>query len=519
MPCLYSAGGGAGDSEGRKVKTRMAEKARGSQEQCGSVMSRRAFLRTVSSAAVGAVAYAAAGGAALARGEVAEYVDLARLRPRPRVKIRSAVVRVPPPYWLGWPGTAYDLEGHRQEYAKQFAEAAGRVGVRLEEEGAPLESDQAVNGFAQRLAKERPEAVLVSMEHIGVWHWVDRISQAGVPTIVFAPVGMAFTGHVAEISRRRGVHVISSLEVPAVEQAMRMVRAKKQFERTRVLVVAGTERNETVLERLGTKVRYVPRRTLPDLFELMPETDEAQEVAEAMRRGAKRIVEPTRQDTLNAARSYLTAKRLLADEDANALTTDCLGMVAGRVVPTPPCMAASLFQDGGVTYGCEADVFGAMSLLLTSYLFDQPGFMNDPVPETVKNVLIAAHCTCGTRLNGFAAPREPYLLRSHSESNLGVAMEVLWREGEPVTLVRFQDPNSLILDTGTVTGNVETPPAGGCRTSFEIKMDRMEDARDVLGFHQVVFYGDHRRDVQAFCQMYGIQVVHSPEKSTRREAA
>ena len=44
-------------------------------------------------------------------------------------------------------------------------------------------------------------------------------------------------------------------------------------------------------------------------------------------------------------------------------------------------------------------------------------------------------------------------------------------------------------------------------------MDRVEDVRDVLGFHQVVFYGNHRRDVEAFCQMYGIKVVHSPEHS------
>jgi len=34
----------------------------------------------------------------------------------------------------------------------------------------------------------------------------------------------------------------------------------------------------------------------------------------------------------------------------------------------------------------------------------------------------------------------------------------------------------------------------------------------VLGFHQVVIYGDHRRDVEAFCQMYGMEAVHSPEK-------
>ncbi len=203
----------------------------------------------------------------------------------------------------------------------------------------------------------------------------------------------------------------------------------------------------------------------------------------------------------------------MRDESANAITSDCLGMVTARVVPTPPCMAASLFQDAGVTYGCEADINAVMSLMLTSYLFDRPGFQNDPVPETVKNLLIVAHCTCGTRLNGFNAAPEPVILRSHSESDIGVAMQVLWREGQPVTLVQFRNHKELILDTGTVVGNVQTPPAGGCRTSVEIAMDRVEDSRDVLGFHQSVFYGNHRRDVEAFCQMYGIRVINSPENA------
>jgi hypothetical protein len=482
-------------------------------------MSRRRFLATMSSAAAGAVLVGLDRTRLFAAEDLGEYVDLAALRPRPAVWIKSAVVRIPPPYWLGWPGTSYDLEGHRKEYAAAFTAAARRVGVRLEQEAKPLESDEATNTFANQIAAEKPDAVLLLLQHIGVWHWVDRIAKAGVPTLVFSPIGMAFTGHVYEISRRPGVCVLSSLETSAVEQAFRMVRAKRQLEATRLLVVAGTERRETVLERLGTKVRYIPRRTLHELFARMPETKEVRQVAAEMRRGAKKIVEPTLQDTLNAARSYITAKRLLRDEDANALTTDCLGMVSAKVVPTPPCMAASLFQDGGVTYGCEADLFAAMSLLLTSYLLDRPGFMNDPVPETVKNVLVAAHCTCGTRLNGFSNPREPYILRSHSESNIGVSMEILWRIGQPVTLVSFQNPNQLILDTGTVVGNVNTPPAGGCRTSVEIKMDRVEDVRDVLGFHQVVFYGDHRRDVENFCQMYGIKVINSPERPPSGQGA
>ena len=486
--------------------------------RCGCCsISRRCFLGA-SAAALTVPFLGTAAAETTDDSNLGEYIDLAGFRPKPNVRIMSAVIRHKPPYWLGWPGTAYDVEGHRAEYARIFAEAAKRVGVTLAEEADPLESDEAVQAFAKKLQAEKPHAALITLQHLSTWHWVNIVAKAGIPLIVFAPIGTAFTQHVVEISRRPGVHVVSSLETSAVEQAMRMIRAKHQFEETRVLVVRGDKRNETVLERLGTKIRHVPRPIFHELFTRMPETDEVRDVAKKMTRGAKDIVEPTKQDILNAARSHITAKRLMKNEASNAITTDCLGMVTTKVVPTPPCMAATMFQDAGVTYGCEADLFAAISLMFVSYLFDRPGFQNDPVPETVKNLLIVAHCTCGTRLNGFDQPPEPYILRSHSESDIGVATQILWREGQPVTLVRFNNPNQLILDTGTVVGNVETPPAGGCRTSVEIAMDRVEDSRDVLGFHQAVFYGNHRRDVEAFCQMYGIKVVNSPEKAPKRTA-
>lgn len=472
-------------------------------------MSRRCFL-AASTAGLAAPFVAVAANEEASKQNLDEFIDLADLRPRPKVRIKGVVVRLKPPYWLGWPGTSYDLQGHRNEYESAFAEMAKRVGVDFQMEAAPLEDEDAVKAYAKRLEAEKPEAVLIHLQHLSAWNWADLVAKAGVPTVIWAPVGTAFTGHLVEISRRQGVYVASSLETAAIEQAFRMIRAKRQFEETRLLVVAGDKRRETVLERLGTKVRYIPRDAMHELFARMPETDEVHEVAQRMEKQAQKIVEPNIQDLLNAARSFITAKRLMRDEASNAITSDCLGMVSQRVVPTPPCMAAALCQDAGVTYGCEADVFGAMSLMLTSYLLDKPGYMNDPVPETVKNRLITAHCVCGTRLDGFDQPQEEFILRSHSESALGVSLQVLWKEGRKATLVRFNNPNELIVDTATVTGNINTPPAGGCRTSVELEMDRVEDSRDVLGFHQVVIYGDHRRDIQNFCQMWGIKVIHSP---------
>jgi hypothetical protein len=473
-------------------------------------MSRRSFLGAVTACTAALTAGSAGLESLRAAPQSKEVIDIASLRPRPKVRTISVVARQKPPYWLGWPGTSYDVEGERARYTRAIADAGTRVGVEIIQEGQPLEENAAVTAFVKKVQDERPDAVLVMLQHLQSWDMAVEIAKSGVPTIVFAPVGTAFTQHVNRLSFQPGAHVISSLETPAIEQALRMVRAKRQLEATRLLVVRGSERKE---DKFGlVKLQHVPRTAFEQMFDLTPVSEEAKWIANQRFREAEKVVEPTRQDGLNAARSYIAAKQLLKNEGCNALTTDCLGMVSQKKVPTPPCMGASIFQDHGVTYGCEAAVGPAVSLMLTSYLFDKPGFMNDPVPETVKNVLIAAHCVSGTRIYGLGRQKEhaPYILRSHSESGLGVSTQVLWPVGQPVTLVQFFRPDALYLDTGTVTGNVDTPPAGGCRTSVEIRMDDVEDCRDVRGFHQVVFFGNHRRDVEAFCQLYGINVVHSP---------
>jgi len=473
-------------------------------------MSRRSFL----GAAAACTAALTTGCASLeslhTTPKVHEEIELASFRPRPQVRVMSVIARQKPPYWLGWPGTAYNVEGERTRYTQAIADAGQSLGVEIAQEREPLEDDAAVAAFVKKVQAEKPDAVIITLQHMQSWRTAGEIAKAGVPAIVFAPVGTAFTGHINGLAFQPGVHVISSLELPAVEQALRMVRAKRQLEATKMLVIHGNERKEGKFGLVS--LQHVPRVTFEEMFSRTPVSEEAKWVAQQRFREAEKIVEPTKEDGLNAARSYIAAKQLLKNEGCNALTTDCLGMVSQKKVPTPPCLGASIFQDAGVTYGCEAAVGPAVSLMLTSYLFDKPGFMNDPVPETAKNVLIAAHCVSGTRIYGLDRPKEhaPYILRSHSESNLGVSTQVLWPVGQPVTLVQFFQPDALYLDTGTVVGNVHTPPAGGCRTSVEIQMDDIEDSRDVLGFHQVVFFGNHRREVEAFCQLYGIKVVHSP---------
>ncbi len=487
-------------------------------QDCRCCLSRRDCLKFLSVSAVSAGVLSPAArvfGGADAAPSTTDYVDPSTLRPCPEVRIAATFLEQPRPYWLGWPGTTYDLDRHEQEYGQQLKQSAERLSLKLDMEGKPIDSEQRLTEWIQRIKAAAPHGVVVMLQHMNCWGWIPRISQeCQVPVIVFSPVGTSFTGHVVSTKGLSRVHVVSTLEWSAVEDALHMVKAKRMFEETRVLWIRGNETNETVMERLGVKVRAIPRDTFNQAFDKQPATEEVKDVAADLRQKAQKIVEPTAEDIVNAGRVYVTAKRLLAAQQANALSMDCLGMVASRLVPTPPCGAWTWLQDQGITCGCEADLDGAVSMMMTSYLLDRPGYMNDPVAETYKNLLIASHCTSGTRLDGFDKPAAPYILRDHSESSLGVSTQVLWPVGQPVTLVRFSGPHQMIIDTGHVVSNVDTPPAGGCRTSVEIAMDNVEDCRDVQGFHQVVTLGNHRRILEGFCELYGIRHVHSPQIST-----
>jgi hypothetical protein len=99
-------------------------------------------------------------------------------------------------------------------------------------------------------------------------------------------------------------------------------------------------------------------------------------------------------------------------------------------------------------------------------------------------------------------------MRSHSESDIGVSLQVIWRPDQEVTIMQFMGPGKMILGKGKVLKNLDTPPYGGCRTSVELAIDAPADVRDTKGFHQLFIYGDHVRDFQAYGQMYGIATDH-----------
>jgi len=414
-------------------------------------------------------------------------------------------------YWMGWPGAAYDIKARQQQYIKVLKSAAAKFNIQLDLKPEPLDDENAVNTYLQQLKDQPPDGlVVISMSLNQSWPHINNIAKnrGAIPTIVFSPMGTSFTAHLQGSRDIEGVYVAATQDIEWLEFGLRMLNTIWQMKNTRICIVKGNKTEDKKLDVVGTTLHYIDRRRYPEEYRKVEQSEEVRALADYYTKNARKIVEPTKQDIINSVKNYVLARRILDAENCQGISVDCLPLVTDRLIPAPPCMAWLRLNDEGFVGACEAEWNSSISLRLTSLLFDRPGFMQDPAPNTVNNTLMGAHCSCPTRLDGFDKPPAPFILRNHSESTTGVSPQVLWRVGQKVTIMKFQGPESIILGTGRVLGNIETPPAGGCRTSVELELDDVADCRDTKGFHQLFIYGDLELPFKAYCQLAGIKVIH-----------
>ncbi len=341
------------------------------------------------------------------------------------------------------------------------------------------------------------------------WPHADKLAagKGDVPLVVFSHMGTSFTGHLQATRKAEKCFVAATQDQDWLATGMKLLRTIWDMKTTRLCIVDGEHTRDEVLPVIGTTLHRIPLTRWTDVLAKQELTDEVRALADEFAGTAKKIVEPNRQDVLNAAKNYFVARRIMQAENCQGISLNCLGLVRGRKIPCPPCMAWQKLNDEGSVGCCECDWNAAISLRLCSLLTGRPGFMQDPAPNTVNNTLMGAHCSSPRKLRGFDQPPEPCILRSHSESEIGVSPQVLWPAGEPVTLIDFDGSGRLILGTGEVVANIDTPPSGGCRTSVELKMNNVEDTRDCQGFHQLFILGRHDRLFRAYCRLAGIEVV------------
>lgn len=412
---------------------------------------------------------------------------------------------------MSWPGTSYDVDACQAAYTQTLTDAAKELDVELELNPTGLSDPEDVSSFVEHLRQSPVDGLFVSVMDLQHWPQVDYLvkNRGEIPLIVFSPLGTSFAKHhqICRSTPSTFLAATDDAEWPAF--GMRMLKTVWEMKNSRICVLWGDKAEDRILEPIGTTIRFLPLARWKEELERTPMTEEIREIAKSYGIQAEDVVEPDTEDLLAASKNYVVARRIMASEDCRGISVDCARLIGEKQVACGTCLAWSRLLDEGLVGACEADVNAAVSMLLTGLLFQRPAFMQDPAPNTVNKTLIASHCTCCTKLDGYDQPPHRFALRSHYESNSGVALQVFWREGQPVTLMKLLDPGHMVIATGEVVRNVEAKHMGGCRTAIEIRLDDDTDPRNLKGHHQLVMYGKLDAPLDAYCRLADIEVSHA----------
>jgi len=491
-------------------------------------MSRRRFLLSGCAAAAAGPAFlsrfAGAADAADPQGGASAERKIAPCGPASRYvpKLRVAFVRRKEDYGILWPGAIYDGKAALSMYTREIEKATREFGMEAKLRPEPIHSLEEADAWIAEAkdAKEGPDGILLILldRQRHAWPTAAKVAESGIPAVIFAPVGAAFTTNTAGLAKKGGIFIASTDDFSQVVYGLKMLRAAAKLRKMRFVVIQGNERKDAALGFFGTKLRYLPAPSFLEEYRRTPVTEELRSMVADYVRGATGVSGPTPDDVTNGLKSYLVARNILEREEGDGITMDCLGAL-GRTEVSLPCIAWSRMLDSGIPAACEADLGACLTHALVQLLFDRPGFQQDPVPETARECLIGAHCTCPTRLNGFSAGPEPFDL-SHHHGKRDAVPRPKWKVGQRITVADLvfstqdlafpqkQDAvPELLISTGTVVENVSVPPSGGCVVSVMAEIDGVKEFLDYPGFHQLFFYGDYKKELAAYCRLTGIKAT------------
>ncbi len=417
--------------------------------------------------------------------------------------------------YYSWPGSTFDAEGRQVQYLGKLRALEGSLGMRVAVERQPLDEEASVTRFIQEVKAEPPDALFLVPLKKGHWPHVTRIvKETGRPTVILAPLGVLLAPQVRELHTHPGVYLINSLDnFDAVEQGMRMVRTASWMKQSCILNIAKAAADDRIVPHLGTRVRTVAHTGFIEEFKRTGATDEVKEAAAGYKNNATKVLQPSDEDISDAARASVALRRVVEAAGVDAVMMDCLPGLQHPHQHVPPCMGFMDMRNRGVPAGCESDLDATLTMMLLQYLFDRPGFQHNPTVDTEKNHYFCAHCTSATRMKGWEAAPEPYMLMNHAEAGWGCVPRVLFSPGQEVTIAKYLSVTSdaetpqMLVYSGEIVACPSVPQAGGCRTNAETTIRELVDVAELKGHHLIMVYGNHAKALRRFCQLYGIQAT------------
>ncbi|MDW7759189.1 MAG: hypothetical protein SCM96_00950 [Acidobacteriota bacterium] len=282
----------------------------------------------------------------------------------------------------------------------------------------------------------------------------------------------------------------------------------RRLKETKILRVVGDKGESSRV--LGTLVETVTFEEINAVYRAI-DRDEAASWSDRWIAEAREVIEPTRDDILNAAAVYLSMKKLLEKRGAQAVTMDCLGGFYSGKLPGYPCLGYRQINDDGLQCGtCEAQIQDMTAMMICRYMFGRASYTSDPVLDTSTNQIIYAHCVAPTKMLGPNDAANPFLIRSHAEDNRGASIQSLLPVGYMTTSFRFnRDYSAMAVHQAKTVGNVDEPKACRTKLAAEVKGDieKLFYEWDRFSWHRLTVYGDVREPLEELARALKMDVV------------
>ncbi|MEA3400517.1 MAG: hypothetical protein U9R79_04660 [Armatimonadota bacterium] len=405
----------------------------------------------------------------------------------------------------GWPNKDFDPNERANQLERRLGSLQDRLDFEVSSTGAHIVTDATDVAHLKETISEDDDGLLLFILASGAQPHLNEIVDIGLPTVSFIDLFGYFVLSVPD-----NVIGISSSDFTEIASALKAVDTVRRLSASKIVCVSDrkdvSSYRKQARDQFGVEIEQVGHEPLLSAYEQADER-QAEEIAAEYITNAEKVVEPTRQDVVDAAKIYLGIRELMVDAEANVITVDCLPLTYAGTLPAFPCLAFSRLNDEGLVGVCEADLAATLTQMLVGYLADRPGFVSDPVIDTSTNTIIHSHCVAATKMGGMDSYPEPYILRSHAEDDESVSLQVKMRAGEQVTHAKLADFDTMVVARGKTAGNVDIDK--GCRTKVRMVVD---DARKLYdkyrgGLHRVMFYGDLVRQVEDLGTLLGFDVV------------
>ncbi|MBN1341700.1 MAG: hypothetical protein JXQ73_03420 [Phycisphaerae bacterium] len=216
-------------------------------------------------------------------------------------------------------------------------------------------------------------------------------------------------------------------------------------------------------------------------------------------------VSVSQEDVIQSMQGYLALKRLIEADGLSGVAVECYPDFMGRF-----CVAASVLADEGIVIGCEADMNSTVAMLILTRLTGQPVHNTDPLGVDMDaGSIVYSHCGSGSlRL---AQSPDQVELANVRLMNQGACVLFPGKPG-PVTLVnlvgrrgtyRMGVAYGQAVPTDMVFAGNPTKVVleGGARHHLDVA------AREGLGHHWMIGYGDVRAELAEFCDAVGMPLI------------